>query len=292
MTASGGAHSAPESKVVSKLESTVASKAGEILHRLDRWTGAVFRQVRSAHDGVELEPAWRRFALAGAFVLIAILLSMLVLDMAAIRLAWTLPVPVINTFNEITDFGQSHWPLVPLGVAYLLTAVLAAAPVGRMGHGVLVALAARFGFMFVAIGLPSLLVTIIKRVIGRVRPSELGPFAYEPLSWKAQFASLPSGHTTTAFATLVAVGLIVPRARPLLWVYAAAIGLSRIVVATHFPSDVMAGAAFGALGAVMVRDWFAARRLVFHIGSDGAVRPLPGPSWGRIKKVARALAGQ
>jgi len=41
-----------------------------------------------------------------------------------------------------------------------------------------------------------------------------------------------------------------------------------------------------------VRDWFAVRRLGFYVGSDGAVRPMPGPSFGRIKRVARALFGQ
>ena len=129
-------------------------------------------------------------------------------------------------------------------------------------------------------------------MIGRVRPSALGPFAYEPLSWRPEYASLPSGHTTTAFAALVAIGALFPRARAILWVYAACIAVSRVVVSAHFRSDVIAGAAFGAFGAILVRDWFAARRLGFHIGPDGVVRALPGPSQGRLKKVARALFGQ
>ena len=43
-------------------------------------------------------------------------------------------------------------------------------------------------------------------------------------------ASFPSGHATTAFAALVAIGVMFPRARPLLWVYALLIAASRIVV--------------------------------------------------------------
>jgi len=40
-----------------------------------------------------------------------------------------------------------------------------------------------------------------------------------------------------------------------------------------------------------VRDWFAARRLVFTIGTDGVVRARPGPSSARVKNLARrALA--
>jgi len=61
-----------------------------------------------------------------------------------------------------------------------------------------------------------------------VRPSARGPFAYEPFSWRPEHASLPSGHATTAFAALVAIGLISPRLRPVLWVYALLIAASRI----------------------------------------------------------------
>ena len=94
------------------------------------------------------------------------------------------------------------------------------------------------------------------------------------------------------FATLVAVGLIFPRARPALWVYALVIAASRVIGSAHFLSDVVAGAAFGAFGAIVIRDWFAARRLGFFVGSDGRVHTMPGPSFRRIKRVARALTGQ
>ena len=43
------------------------------------------------------------------------------------------------------------------------------------------------------------------------------------------------------------------------------IALSRVVVTAHYPSDVVAGAIVGAIGALLVRDWFAARRLGFAV---------------------------
>jgi len=61
------------------------------------------------------------------------------------------------------------------------------------------------------------------------------------------------------------------------------------VLTAHFPSDVLAGAVVGVVGALLVHDWFAARALAFVIGADGIVRPLPGPSLARIKRVARQL---
>jgi undecaprenyl-diphosphatase len=158
-----------------------------------------------------------------------------------------------------------------------------------MSRAVLATAFIRFGYVFIAVGLPGLVSAVAKRWIGRVRPSDVGPFAYEPFSWRPEYASFPSGHTTTAFAALVAFGVIFPRIRRVLWVYALFIAVSRVMVSAHYPSDVIAGAAFGAFGALLVRDWFAVRRLGFFVGLDGAIRTMAGPSRRRIKQVAGAL---
>ena len=71
-----------------------------------------------------------------------------------------------------------------------------------------------------------------------------------------------------------------------------AIAASRVIISAHFLSDAIAGAAFGAFGALVIRDWFAVRRLGFYVGSDGRVHPMPGPSFRRLRKVARALVSQ
>jgi undecaprenyl-diphosphatase len=76
-----------------------------------------------------------------------------------------------------------------------------------------------------------------------------------------------------------------------MFIYAVLICVSRVVLLAHHPSDVVAGALIGVIGAMFVRYWFAARRLGFSIGRDGAVEPLAGPSWTGLKRVAReALA--
>ena len=87
----------------------------------------------------------------------------------------------------------------------------------------------------------------------------------------------------------MAIGALWPRARPFLWTYAVVIAVSRVVLTAHFPSDVMVGAVVGVVGVLLVRDWFAARGLAFVLGADGMVRPMPGPSFARIKRVARQL---
>ena len=53
------------------------------------------------------------------------------------------------------------------------------------------------GFLFFAIGLPGLVFTVGKRLIGRARPFVEGsanPLIYRPLGWNVEYASLPSGH--------------------------------------------------------------------------------------------------
>ncbi len=73
-------------------------------------------------------------------------------------------------------------------------------------------------------------------------------------------------------------------------VYALVIAVSRVVLAAHYPSDVLAGAVVGACGALLVRDWFAARRLGFvDRRATAACTRCPGPRWARIKRVARSL---
>lgn len=264
-------------------------RLAEFWRTLDLWTGAALRSRRPPLPPQAYRVVWRREAWTAATVLLVVVAAMLWLDAPAFRLAQALPHWLNRAFNEFTDFGRSGWTLYPLGILYLVTVALASAQTGRFAYAALAAIAVRLGFLFVAIGLPGLIVTIVKRLIGRVRPSELGPYAYMPFSWRSDYASLPSGHATTAFATLVAFGAVFPRLRPYLWTFAVLVALSRVVVSSHFVSDAVAGAACGALGAIVVRDWFAARRLAFVIDKDGGVRPLTGPSWRRLKRVARAV---
>ena len=66
--------------------------------------------------------------------------------------------------------------------------------------------------------------------------------------------------------------------RSLMWTYAFVIAVSRVVLMAHFPSDVLAGAVVGVLGALLVREWFAARGLAFALRLTAAYGRMPGPS--------------
>jgi len=233
----------------------------------------------------------RELAIGAAIALGLYVLSMMTLDAAAIRGVDHLPEWIISVFDEITDFGKSGWFLWPLGLLFIALAALPQV-LTPLSQRVLAALMVRVGFLFTAIAVPSLFVTIVKRMIGRARPmvgGSLDPTLFIPLEGHAAYAGSPSGHVTTAFAVFVAFGTLWPRARTAFLIYALLIALSRVLVIAHYPSDAFAGALVGAFGAVLVRRHFAQRRLGFAIGPDGAIHQYPGPSLRRIKAVARGL---
>ena len=259
--------------------------------RLAAWIAALGRAPRPPGAVWPLPATRHRLGIALVLGAVAVVASMYLADAAMIARTRQLPLAVIEAFNWVTDFGKSGWFLWPTGVAVIALALVASPALGRTSQLVVAALAVRFGFVFVAVGLPGLVVTVAKRIIGRARPAEIGPFGYEPFAWRPEFASLPSGHSTSAFGAAVAIALVWPKARLPMALFALTIGWSRIAIAAHYPSDVLAGAVVGAFGAILVRDWFALRRLGFAVGPGGAVTTLPGPSLRRIKMVARRVIG-
>lgn len=269
------------------------SIARRFASNVSAWRRALAARGRGAHG----RNVWGMFSLwqliAMAVPAVALVVAvMFAFDGAAIGLQRVLPHAVVAVFAVVTDFGLSVWVLAPASIVVLLIAALASPRMGATAYLVLVSVAARFGFVFMAVAAPGLTVSIVKRLIGRARPylNSGGPFEFSPFAWKAHMASLPSGHGTTVFATAVAVGALYPRLRPLLWGFATIIAVSRVAVSEHYPSDVLAGALVGVFGALLIRRWFASRRVAFTVQADGSVRALPGPSWRRLTGAVRSLA--
>jgi membrane-associated phospholipid phosphatase len=193
----------------------------------------------------------------------------------------------------LTDFGKDEYVLAALAV--LLIVVALAAPALRgVRRALLLGLGTRLQFIFLAVAFSNLVTEVLKYAIGRGRPfvgGEPNAFHFSHFAGNPAYFSFPSGHATTAFALALAVSAVWPQARVAMAVYALVIAASRLVLLAHHPSDVVAGALVGTIGAMFVRYWFAARRLGFAIQRDGHIVSLVGPSSGRLKRVARgALA--
>lgn len=185
------------------------------------------------------------------------------------------PEGVHSVLEQLTRYGESDWILIPAAILFVLTAVVAFFVRWPLMRTLLWQFTTIYGFIFAGVGLPSLVATLAKRAIGRGRPMHFdqhGTLSFSPnwLDWT--FQSFPSGHATTAFALAAVIGFISPR-----WfypglVFAVAIGVSRVALGVHYPSDVVGGAILGVLGAYLVRLLFAARRWGFESTPTGAIQ--------------------
>jgi membrane-associated phospholipid phosphatase len=251
--------------------------------------------MRSPTKRVLNQPSLLTSAFARAAVAVALVLATMVLiDGWAVNAARGLPAWLAHGFDFLTDFGKSEWFLIPLGSVLICLALAASIAPSRLNYLALTSVALRVWFLFVAVALSGLLTDMLK-LVGRGRPFVTGtanPFAYSFFDWRYEYTSLPSGHATTACAAAAAFGALWPSTRPVMWAYAALIAASRVVVIAHHPSDVMAGAFVGIGATILVRRWFAARRLVFLVDAEGKVRPRPGPSLRRLGILARRMVGR
>jgi undecaprenyl-diphosphatase len=174
--------------------------------------------------------------------------------------------------STITDFGDSGWIIITTlvicieaVVAYRLSPTLRgrfqAAFVGHMA-----------AYVFVCVTFSGLLANLLKRLIGRARPTlydEFGILGFKTLAGSSRFESFPSGHATTIGAFMMAMALIAPPYRLLFLVMGLWLGFSRVIVGAHYPSDVIAGLALGAWFSLFTAILFARHGLLFNQKPDG-----------------------
>ncbi len=95
---------------------------------------------------------------------------------------------------------------------------------------------------------------LFKLLIGRQRPSgkKPAPLNFKPLNLNSSYHSMPSGHTSAAFALAASLGENCEDYKFLSYSLAVLVGISRIYRDNHWTSDVLAGAAVGYLSAKFV----------------------------------------
>ena len=71
--------------------------------------------------------------------------------------------------------------------------------------------------------------------------------------------SFPSGHTASSFAAATALAFFYPRAAPLAYTLATGVGLSRVHLGVHFPSDAAVGGVIG-IGIGTFSGWLFKKR--------------------------------
>ncbi len=149
--------------------------------------------------------------------------------------------------SAVEWMSSLHWPVVTpvmkgltfAGAAGLVWIVLGAAAAAWLRRPL------AFVAVIVAIEAASFVDGVLKSAVGRARPFVGDPRVHPSIALPHD-PSMPSGHAMNAFAGAVLLAAVVPRARWPLLGLAVLIGLSRVYLGVHFPSDVIAGAILGA----------------------------------------------
>jgi len=107
---------------------------------------------------------------------------------------------------------------------------------------------------WVAVGAADLFsVRVVKPQVARIRPCHVEPVQVRYPLGCGSGQSFPSAHASTTAAAAAVFSWAMPRLAPLGVAIALLVGLSRVYFGVHWPTDVMAGWALGALlGAALV----------------------------------------
>ncbi|NLS01169.1 phosphatase PAP2 family protein [Rhizobium sp. P38BS-XIX] len=200
--------------------------------------------------------------------------------------------PSIHFFGEmLTNFGESGWILIIS--AFLFFEGWAGA---RLLHSPrcrcqALRICQIGGYLLTTIALSGILANLLKRAIGRARPTHFadwGPFGFSPFNGRASFESFPSGHATTIGALFVALAFLFPRYRYIFAACALWLAITRVMVGAHYPSDVIAGLALGGWFSFMTAIVYSRYGLLFRINDAGL--PTPRRTLFKISKQDQAAA--
>lgn len=116
----------------------------------------------------------------------------------------------------------------------------------------------RFSFMFLCFLVSGLMVLILKFIFGRSRPyntTDFEPMTFQPFSLDWNYQSYPSGHTQVGFTLAMFLSILYPKGTKFFILFAAVVGLSRVILEKHYLGDVLAGAYVGIVGTFLTWKW-------------------------------------
>jgi membrane-associated phospholipid phosphatase len=220
-----------------------------------------------------------RFMVSSGWIFAASLVLALVFipfDPLLSERAQGLPSNIVAFNNAITDFGTFSWMIYGSGGLAIIAYVVGRVVQQGTYSGKIRTARRLLLYFFLTIGSASALVHLFKFLVGRARPEllgELGAYSLTPFTGDILYESFPSGHSTAAGAFFGAFSLLIPRLRPLFLVLALMIGVSRVIVGAHYPSDVAVGLLLGMWTAMAFAFIFAKYNWLFRFDDKGWPQP-------------------
>lgn len=108
---------------------------------------------------------------------------------------------------------------------------------------------------WLALFLGQIFVQSLKKILSRERPykiiKQLNTFGIDLRDY-----SFPSGHTTASFSMATTIAVNMPRLTLIVFLLALIIGMSRIYLGVHYPTDVAAGIIFGVFASLAIHLYF------------------------------------
>jgi len=160
---------------------------------------------------------------------------------------------IVDIAEIVTIWGDSLWYYIILIPAFIYFWFLAKNKLWSK----------RILFILISLSASGLISRLIKWLLGRYRPNMLeeGLFGFSFFGVGYDLTSLPSGHTVTAFSLAFAVSILFPRASIMAFIIAISIGMTRIILTSHYLSDVIAGAGIGILSTMLVKYFFDRKKI-------------------------------
>ncbi|MBV9860460.1 MAG: phosphatase PAP2 family protein [Alphaproteobacteria bacterium] len=184
-------------------------------------------------------------------------------------------------FDLIGRLGLTYPYLLLFGLAFAALYWGENAPQLRPWAAAMRRAAAVPAFIFAALALSGLLVDLLKLVCGRTRPKLLfasDAYGFTGVALHPDHWSFPSGHAATVAALMTALYCLWPRHLLFYLAVGALVAFCRVVTGAHYLSDVLMGAAIGALvtrglGGMLAAGRIGRMRLPFRLHSPGRFAP-------------------
>lgn len=225
-------------------------------------------------------------------LVVAFIFVFVAVDPVVVHLMRDLPAAARAVFEEVTKFGTAGLYLVPVATLLLILVICDWRVFSmRVTHAYYTISIWCFAII-VSVGGGGLAINLIKRIIGRARPKhfeELGAYAFDPFAFKSSFAGFPSGHSTTAGSVFLLLFIFFPKWKWTWLSMALMVAASRVILGSHYVSDVLVGLIVGAGVSWGVVSYLAKRRRGFKFDPSHFVgvkaKPVHGfPGFGRDLK--------